>query len=263
MKPIIESSQNPRIKRIIRLRKSAKIRNQYDCFIVEGWKTVREAIDIGLAEKIYVSMSETDLLGDKLPEAADIEIVSDQIFSLISDTTTPQGVLAIVRKPKFDLNEITKRKNSSLLCLEGIRDPGNMGTIIRTAEGAGFDGLILSKETVDIYNPKTVRATMGSIFRVPFFVSEDFHTDLSGLKRDGFQLYAAHLHGERKFYEERDHGKIGILIGNEAAGLSKNISDLADVRIFIPMEGKLESLNAAICAGILMYEVHTCKNKGG
>ncbi len=224
---------------------------------------VSEAIKAGLVRKLYTAREEAVTLKGKFPEnAAAAEVVSDKVFSLISDTQTPQGILATVNMPGYHFPEIHKKENCFLLCIEGINDPGNMGTMIRTAEGAGVDGMILSKETVDIFNPKAVRASMGSVFRVPFFISEDFISDMTALKEKGFQLYAAHLQGKQLFYEQKYQGKTGLLIGNEANGLTGRVSELADVQIKVPMEGETESLNAAVCAGILMYEIYRYKNGG-
>ena len=128
--------------------------------------------------------------------------------------------------------------------------------MFRTGEGAGLSGIIMSRETVDLFAPKTVRATMGSIYRMPFYVTEDLHSTLGALRDAGVHTFAAHLRGE-KYYDELDFtGATAFLIGNEGNGLRKETADLADTYLKIPMEGQLESLNAAMAAGILMYEAH-------
>ena len=157
--------------------------------------------------------------------------------------------------PKYQLESFFCGEQIKILFLENLQDPGNLGTIMRTAEGAGMTGLILSKGSVDFYNPKTVRSTMGSLFRVPFVYAEDLKKALHAAKKQGITLYAAHLEGTNDYDKERWNSKSGILIGNEANGLSEDISELADVKVKIPMCGKLESLNASIAAGILMYEL--------
>jgi TrmH family RNA methyltransferase len=141
-----------------------------------------------------------------------------------------------------------------LLLLEDIRDPGNLGTMIRTAEGAGVTGIILNGSSVDIYNPKVIRSTMGSIYRVPFYYAEDFFEVLTEVKKQGIIIYAAHLLGKPYDTEDSFRMKCAFLIGNEANGLSKEVSAMADALIKIPMAGKVESLNAAVAAAILMYE---------
>lgn len=184
------------------------------------------------------------------------EVLSDAVFRAVSDTTTPQGILALVRMPEYSFDELLKGERTHLLITEGIQDPGNLGTMFRTGEGAGITGVILSKTTVDIYNPKTVRSTMGSIFRIPFIVTENLEQTIGELKAAGVHLYAAHLRGSCS-YDEPDYKQpTGFLIGNEGNGLSDAVADLADTYIRIPMEGKVESLNAAIAATLLMYEVN-------
>ena len=143
-----------------------------------------------------------------------------------------------------------------VIILESLQDPGNLGTIVRTALGAGATGIIMNQTTVDIYSPKVVRSTMGALFKMPHLVVEDLHATMEELKAKGVSLYAAHLKGE-KFYDEFDFNKpCGFLIGNEGNGLTKETADLASDYLKIPMEGGLESLNASVAAAILMYEVH-------
>lgn len=138
--------------------------------------------------------------------------------------------------------------------LEGIQDPGNLGTIFRSAEAAGLSGIIMDENTCDVYNPKVVRATMGAIFRVKFMVSSDLLKTVEEIKQKGGQVFAAHLEGSIPYDEADYHGLSAILIGNEGNGLSDTITAAATTRIRIPMEGKVESLNAAMAATILMYE---------
>ena len=142
-----------------------------------------------------------------------------------------------------------------LLILEDTADPGNLGTIMRTAEAAGVTGAIMGKGTVDIFNPKVVRSTMGSIFRLPFAYVDDLKSVILGLKRDGISFYATHLKGKESYRDISYSNKAGILIGNEARGLSDEIANLADTYVIIPMQGKVESLNAAVAAALMMYEV--------
>jgi TrmH family RNA methyltransferase len=145
--------------------------------------------------------------------------------------------------------------------LEDIRDPGNLGTMIRTAEGAGITGIIVSNATVDLYNPKVIRSTMGSIYRVPFYQAEDFYEILTEIKKHGVTIYAAHLSGIPYDTEGSFRKSCAFLIGNEANGLSQKASALADTLIKIPMAGKVESLNAAVAAAILMYETARQRNR--
>ena len=177
------------------------------------------------------------------------------MFDAMAETVTPQGVLAVVRMPEYSLEEMITQAGT-LVLLENLRDPGNLGTIIRTAEAAGVSGIILSKESVDVYNPKVIRSTMGAVYRVPFLYVEDFKELLTELQRKQVRLLAAHLKGDKNFDKADYSGKIGILIGNEANGLSEEVSELADEKVLIPMAGAVESLNAAVAAALLMYEAY-------
>ena len=158
------------------------------------------------------------------------------------------------------MESILDAPDACLLLLEDIRDPGNLGTMMRTAEGAGITGIIFNSSTVDIYNPKVIRSTMGSIYRVPFYQAEDFYETLQEIKRHEITIFAAHLHGIPYDTEGSFRKKCAFLIGNEANGLSDKSSEMADMRIRIPMAGKVESLNAAVAAAILMYEASRQRN---
>ncbi len=146
-------------------------------------------------------------------------------------------------------------KNTHLLILESIQDPGNLGTMIRTGEGAGITGILMDRATADIFNPKTIRATMGSLYRVPFFITPNLPETIQELKQAGIAMYAAHLSGSVPYSQPSYAAPTAFLIGNEGNGLSPEIAALADTRIHIPMEGSVESLNAAVAASLLMYEV--------
>ena len=150
----------------------------------------------------------------------------------------------------------TKKKNPFLLILENLQDPGNLGTILRTAEGAGVTGVILSKGCVDLYNPKTIRSTMGSVYRVPTLYTEDLCQTVEVLKKHGICSYAAHLKGANFYDQENYQSGTAFLIGNEGNGLTEELTEKADTLIRIPMEGQLESLNAGVASAILMYEAY-------
>ena len=217
-------------------------------------------------EAMYVSESFLDDEGKGARiQGYPYEVVSDSIFRTISDTQTPQGILCLVRMPEYHLEDLlgncqpetggAGRKNTHLLVLENIQDPGNLGTMIRAGEGAGVTGILMDRTTVDIFNPKTIRATMGALYRVPFYITPDLPETLRDLKQRGVTLYGAHLEGAVSYEEPDYRGHTGFLIGNEGNGLSPEIAELADIRIRIPMEGRTESLNAAVAAALLMYEV--------
>lgn len=259
MKPgtVICSLSNNRMKNLIQLQKKVKAREEQGIFVIEGLKMFEEARLAGLLTRACFSESFYDekiQIDPGFFTSLDYDVVTDSLFKEISETKTPQGVMGTVAKTKYSLEDMAGHLNTFLLLLEDIRDPGNLGTMIRTAEGAGISGIILNSSCVDIYNPKVIRSTMGSIFRVPICQSEDFLQDIRKLKEQKIKIYAAHLSGESYDTEGGFRGKCAILIGNEANGLSEEASSMADNRIKIPMAGKVESLNAAVAAAILMYE---------
>ncbi len=260
---MITSAGNAQIKRIIALQKKSKLREEENVFVVEGQKLFEEIVQNrrSVIEKVYVS--ESYRMKCDLTDGLLVEVVSDSVFRSISETVTPQGILTIVTMPDYHLEDILKQDKVRLLILEDLRDPGNLGTIMRTAEAAGFDGIILSRESVDMYNPKVVRSTMGAIFRMPFFYIEDFNEMLKRLQNTGFILYATHLHGAVDYTETAYAKKTAVLIGNEANGLSEQSAHTADYRIKIPMEGQVESLNAAVAAAVVMFEVKRQQNEAG
>ena len=207
--------------------------------------------------EIYGTKSFYESYSDKARlEKLRFEMVSDDVFKKMSDTVTPQGVLVVVKSFEYKLEDIIDKKDVALLMLEDIQDPGNLGTLIRTAEGAGMDGIIMSKGTVDIYSPKVIRSTMGAIYRMPFLYVDSMPALEQKLAESGIKVCAAAL-GHDTCYTKADlTGSIGILIGNEGNGLTKEAIEGAGAILTIPMEGKLESLNAAISGGVIMYEAY-------
>lgn len=261
---MITSTSNQQMKTIIQLNKKAKARRELRAFIVEGPKMVAET-PRELLQRVYVSEHFADDASGQallLDLGIDYEVVSDTVFAHVSDTSTPQGILAVVHMPEYAFPDLMRGADIRLLVLEDIQDPGNLGTMFRTGEGAGISGIIMTKGTVDLFAPKTVRATMGSIYRVPFYVTDDLGETLGRLRDAGVHTYAAHLRGEKYYDELNLTGKCAFLIGNEGNGLRQETADLADSYLKIPMEGKLESLNAAMAAGILMYEAHRQSRQG-
>lgn len=248
---MITSSNNSNIKNIIKLQKSSKYRREQNKFIVEGIRIFRE-IPREMLCGVYITNSFFDY-NESLLDDISYEIVSDNVFKEISDTTTPQGVLAVVEKKKYSLDYIINEKEPLILVLENLQDPGNLGTIMRSGEACGVSGIIMSNDTVDIYNPKVIRATMGAIFRVPFVYCDNLIDVTNRLKEKKINIYAAHLNGD-SFYGCDYCQPTAFLIGNEGNGLTDELSGEATKLIKIPMKGKVESLNAAIAATVLMYE---------
>lgn len=253
---MITSTSNSQVKNIQVLNKKVKERKAQGVFIVEGRKMFEE-VPREWIRKVYVSESFIELQRNQmLLQGVEYEIVADHVMKFMSDTQTPQGILTVVARPNWKLEEIEANARGCYLFLENIQDPGNLGTMLRTGEGAGITAIIANKTTVDVYNPKTIRSTMGSIYRVPFLVADDFAGTIQRMQHSGVRFYAAHLKGNQ-MYDVPDYTEAtAFLIGNEGNGLSEEVADLADCYIRIPMEGHVESLNAAIAATILMYEAN-------
>ena len=256
-KSVISSLANAQVKNLNLLQKKSRAREEQGIFVVEGFKMFEEAKEAGILQKAYASESfyhQKSHENENFFKDIEFELVTDSVFQEISDTKTPQGIMGTVKQTEYPLHKLLENPQACLLVLEDIRDPGNLGTMIRTAEGAGITGVIFNSSTVDIYNPKVIRATMGSIYRVPFYRADDFYDTLHSMKQQGITLFAAHLQGISYDTEGSFRSKCAFMIGNEANGLSDQASVMADVLIKIPMCGKVESLNAAVAAAILMYE---------
>lgn len=264
---MITSVHNKCIKETVALLAKKKERDRRGLFVVEGGKMFGEAPTEQIT-RVYIAQSaEKEMYaqyGDKL-SGLSCEIVADEVFAKMSDTVTPQGILCLVRQQHYNIEEILReidKKHALFIILEDIQDPGNLGTIFRTAEAAGADGVIMSSRTADIYNPKTIRSTMGAVYRVPFLYAKDLSSMIKLLQEKGTEVYAAHL-GADRFYDAYDYQKsTAFLIGNEANGLRDETADCADALIGIPMEGKVESLNAAVASSVLLYEAYRQRRRG-
>ncbi len=253
---VITSTSNAQVKRLLQLQKKSKVRNEEKVFLVEGLRMFEE-VPKDRVEKVYIS----ETLYNKKKQELDlkdfqVEVLSDSVFQAVSDTKTPQGILCVVKQKSYDLKKIMEIENPHFIVLDNLQDPGNLGTIVRTAEGAGVDAVFLSRESVDIYNPKTIRSTMGSIYRMPVIYVDDLLELLAKLRKRGVKSYAAHLDGKNTYDKENYQSGTAILIGNEGNGLRDEVAESADIWVRIPMQGQVESLNAAIAASILMFEVY-------
>lgn len=213
-------------------------------YIAEGARIVKDAVESQVADHLFVS---EDYCGELwgLPTYK----ISKKMFSALSDTETTQGIIAVCKMQKA---EISKISGNTLLVCDGVSDPGNMGTLIRTAECSGADGIVILKGCVDPYSPKAVRSTMGSLFRLPVYFAEyeDVKNNLSN-----YTLAVTMLEGSEELYNIKFPKKVAIVVGNEARGVSDAFAEMADVRLRIPMYGNAESLNAAVAGSVVMYEI--------
>lgn len=252
---IITSKDNENIKSIKKL-KERKYRDLNNEYIIEGIKILKEAIQEKAVIKKIVICEEclaNNIIDEKLLyEIAkyDCLYVSKKIFEGLTDVSKPQGILAVVEKNnKKDINY----NEDIIVALDGLQDPGNLGTILRTLDSANLSQVIVSKDTVDAYNPKVVRSTMGAIFRVNIVEAENLKETLKEMKRHKYKVMCTDLTASKNIYEI-DYNKKILVIGNEANGISKDLLDMADEKIIIPMLGKTESLNASVATSIIVYE---------
>ena len=252
---IITSKDNENIKSIKKL-KERKYRDLNNEYIIEGIKILKEAIQEKAVIKKIVICEEclaNNIIDEKLLyEIAkyDCLYVSKKIFEGLTDVSKPQGILAVVEKNnKKDINY----NEDIIVALDGLQDPGNLGTILRTLDSANLSQVIVSKDTVDAYNPKVVRSTMGAIFRVNIVEAENLKETLKEMKRHKYKVMCTDLTASKNIYEI-DYNKKILVIGNEANGISKELIDMADEKIIIPMLGKTESLNASVATSIIVYE---------
>lgn len=263
---MITSVANAKVKQVVQWQSKPGERRKAGIFTAEGFKMFEEAPENSIRE-VYLSEEacerarEKETLWKKLQRTG-YELVSSGVFAKMSDTRTPQGILTVAAQPKYELEQLLQGERPLLLVLENLQDPGNLGTIIRTGEGAGITGVIMSSSTVDIFNPKVIRSTMGSVYRVPFVIAENLTETIAKMKEKGIRTYAAHLKGEVYYDSFSFLEPTAFLIGNEGNGLTKELADRADFYLKIPMEGKVESLNAAVAASLLMYEGHRQRSMG-
>lgn len=248
----IASKDNRIIKECSRLAQK-KYRDKEGRYLIEGENLIREAVSnhVVIHDLLLREGSETEPY-----EKLDPYIIESRVFDAIAQTETSQGILAIVDKPGYTFSKLEEinTKSSNILVLDRLQDPGNIGTIIRTAEGAGYSAVIAIKGTADIYSPKVVRAAAGSVFRIPIVSVEDGRELQELVRKLGKKLAVTCLSNDRYYYDEELKEGIALVIGNEGGGCSQSLIDAADIKVMIPMMGKLESLNASVAAGILMYE---------
>ncbi len=261
---MITSLSNERVRKVVSYNEKSKARRDDMVFVIEGMKMLREAPvlqvqEVFITEKFLDTASEDD---KEILWRYGAETVSEEVMNKMSATQTPQGLLAVISRYEYSLDEVLEGYNSGsngnteplILVLENIQDPGNLGTMLRSGEGAGVTGVIMGKGCADIYNPKVIRSTMGSIFRMPFIYVENITQIVTSLSAKGINSYAAHLRGQKNYDDFDYRGPTAFIIGNEGSGLTKETADAATEYVLIPMKGEVESMNAATSAAILTFE---------
>lgn len=253
---VITSKDNEMIKNIRKL-KEKKYRDLTGKYIIEGIRILKEAIEENAKIDTIVvceDYSRDGIIDTKLLyEIAKYNCiyVDRKVFLALTDVQNPQGILAVIEKESSEDN--IDYTQDIIVILDGIQDPGNLGTIIRTIDSAGLSQVIVSKETADTYNPKVVRSTMGAIFRVKTIESDNLINTIKNLKKHKFQIMATSLNTQQNIYHI-EYDKVGIVIGNEGNGVTKEVLEASDMKVKIPMLGKTESLNASVATGIILYE---------
>ena len=244
----LTSLKNPRVA-LWRSLKDHKARKETGLFLVEGRKMVAEALASRFdVETVLCDAAQTEAFAPLLNQCETV-LLPEHVLASVCDTKTPQGIAAVVRM------HTEMRQGPRLVALDGVQDPGNVGTILRTADAAGFDGLLLSEQCADIFSPKVLRATMGSIFRMGVTVTPDLPGLLTHLREQGYSVISSQLDGTPFYQREGVSAQFALVIGNEGNGVSPMVQATATHRLKLPMRGGAESLNAAVAAGIMMYEL--------
>ncbi len=241
----ITSLKNPKVAAWKAL-KDRKGRRESGCFLVEGRKMVEEALKSAFdVEAVLVQE------GVSFPDGLTMPVyeLPAHVLAAVCDTKTPQGIAAVVRMKE------QSALGKHIVVLDGVQDPGNVGTIIRTADAAGLDGVLLSNQCADVFSPKVLRATMGSIFRMNLRTTDDLPGELTKLREKGYSILSSQLDGTPFYEREKVAEQFALIIGNEGNGVSEQVQQTATHRVRLPMRGGAESLNAAIAAAIMMYEL--------
>ncbi|EGT4139355.1 RNA methyltransferase [Clostridium perfringens] len=247
----IKSKNNNLFKEIKKL-KEKKHRIKSNKYLIEGLRFVEEAIKSKVSiDSIIFTESFKEKNPDlflKINENIKLIQMNETLLKQLCSTENPQGIVGVINMQNKEL-----KSGELVVLVDKVQDPGNMGTIIRTAHAAGAAGIVMTKGTVDIYNDKTLRSTMGSIFYIP--IVEDNSLDfVKSLKKEGYKLVVSSLQGKNNFFEENLQGKVMIAVGNEGNGVSDEVYDIADIKVKIPMPGEAESLNVAVATSIMIYE---------
>lgn len=255
----ITSPSNPHIRELIHIR-NKPVKGQHVLFLIEGMHLLETALSAGVAIREVYFTADFSLKkdGQKIQgilskKGAKMCEVSENILRKLADTETPQGVVSLVAHTPLMLNDLSLKKNPLLTVIDGVQDPGNLGTIIRTSDAAGADAVVLLPGTCDAFMPKVIRSTAGSIFHIPVL-----HTDASGLMtwldERGIRLAVTSAGTGKSVFDAELYGPIALLFGNEARGVSEDLRKSADILLRIPVYGKAESLNVAAAAAICLYE---------
>lgn len=247
---MITSRENKYIKEVVSL-KNKKYRNKLNLFIMEGADFLDSIPEDFIIRYFLISETYFKSNGNNFSHLGKTFIVIDEVFYKCADTINSKGVICIIEKKEYSLSSI---ENMKILVCDNVQDPGNMGTIFRTAESAGFNLILLNKGCCDIYNPKAIRSTAGAIFNIPFKADLSDDNIIDFLDTNGINLYVTSLDTDKYYYDLDYNSSFALCVGNESNGVCETFIDRADELIKIPMIGKSQSLNVAVAASILIYE---------
>lgn len=247
----ISSVKNPQVKAWRQLRSAAGRRAQR-LFLAEGEHLSQEAVAAGAAEALILQQGSENRYANLLASGLPCFVVSADVIGAISDSKTPQGILALCPLPE---TPAASPDGARLVALNQVQDPGNVGAILRTMDAAGNHALLIDSGCADPYSPKALRASMGAVFRVPVYAYADLTVTIGQLKANAYQVIAGDLKGQPYFSHPPYQDKTCLLVGNEGAGLSEELLVLSDLRLKLPMPGGAESLNAAVAASLMIYDV--------
>ncbi|WP_419881879.1 TrmH family RNA methyltransferase [Peribacillus sp. B-H-3] len=244
----IESAKNPKVKQWKKLL-GKKERDKTGKYIIEGFHLVEEALkETDVVTEVILSKEKELPVSFKL-EGTDVTYVSEDVMKAISDMETPQGIIAVCEQKPWNLEEMNPEK---ILLIDAVQDPGNIGTMIRTADAAGMDMVILGEGCADLYHPKVIRSTQGSLFHMPI-MKGDLSEAIAGLQERGIPVYGTALEGAVSYETADKSDSFAILVGNEGQGVNKDLLKKTTQNLYIPIYGKSESLNVGVASAILMY----------
>ena len=246
------SSKDNKIFRLCQQLSHKKYRDKLGLYLIEGENLLEEAVKNGA--EIKTVLARPDYGGSFFGMEERAFFLDGRLFEQLSQTETSQGIMAVVEKPKLSWEGFKNIDGGNFIVLDRLQDPGNIGTIIRTADAAGYGLVAVMKGTADVFSPKVVRAAAGSLFRVPVVFMDDYDELVSFVKAAGGKLAATCFDTDRYYYDVDLRENVALIIGNEGNGISKELIERADIKIKIPMTGAIESLNAAVAAAVLMYE---------
>ncbi len=251
---LLESRQGTTVRHIKKLLSQKKARYEQRQFVIEGARLVSDALACGAQIELLVALRGMPIPHDLCSEAFKVYEATEPVMRELTDTVTPQGVVAVAKMPMIDMAEVLQKAKGLVVLCDGIADPGNLGTIIRSADALGADAVVLLPGCTDVYSPKVIRATMSSIFHLPVVHCIDSEQCILEMKEHGYSIVGTSPALGQDLYCATLSGKSALIIGSEATGMQKDLLALCDFSVRIPMDGQAESLNAAVAASIAMYE---------